>query len=190
MNKSRNPILILIGGLLVGAGLGMMILLWTGFGERWLGGGTPSLGGGSVPSAAVDQPAPDFELETLSGESLRLSELRGRPVLINFWATWCAPCVLEMPTIEKYYDQYSQQFSVLAVNNDEPAGEVANFVQEMGLSFDILLDPGAKVQNLYRLRGYPTSIVVDAEGILRVQHIGPLSERQLEGYLSKVGVGQ
>jgi thiol-disulfide isomerase/thioredoxin len=111
-------------------------------------------------------------------------------VLINFWATWCGPCVEEMPTIEKYYHQYKNELRVLAVNDDEPAADVENFVHDMGLSFDILLDPGAKVQSLYRLRGYPTSFIVDAEGIIRVQHIGPMSEKQLEGYLSQVGVGQ
>jgi thiol-disulfide isomerase/thioredoxin len=138
----------------------------------------------------LDQPAPDFKLETLSGESIQLSELRGKPVVINFWATWCGPCIEEMPTIEKYYHQYKNDFRILAVNDDEPAADVEKFVRDMGLTFDILLDPGAKVQSLYRLRGYPTSFIVDAEGIVRVQHIGPMSEKQLEGYLSEVGVGQ
>jgi thiol-disulfide isomerase/thioredoxin len=173
--------MVLLGGLLVGAGLGMMILFGTGFGERLFGVGSPRLGGGAVQSAAVGHPAPDFILETLSGESIQLSAQRGKPVLINFWATWCGPCVEEMPTIEKYYNQYKNELRILAVNDDEPAVEVENFVRDTGLSFDILLDPGAKVQSLYRLRGYPTSFIVDAEGIVRVQHIGPMSEKQLGG---------
>jgi peroxiredoxin len=188
--KSNHPIMVLMGGLLVGAGLGVMILFGTGFGERLFGTGAPRLGGGAVQSAAVDQPAPDFKLETLSGERIQLSELRGKPVLINFWATWCGPCIEEMPTIEKYYDQYKNDIRVLAVNDDEPLADVEKFVSDQGLTFDILLDPGAKVQSLYRLRGYPTSFIVDSEGIVRVQHIGPMSEKQLEGYLSEVGVGQ
>ncbi len=141
-------------------------------------------------AAAVNAPAPDFELENLAGVRVRLSERQGKPVIINFWATWCAPCVLEMPNIRKFYEKYPGQFDVLAVNADEPRLDVEHFVEDMSLTFDVLLDPGGKTQQLYKIRGYPTSFIVDAQGIIRAQHIGLLTEDNLKDYLLKVGVGQ
>jgi thiol-disulfide isomerase/thioredoxin len=192
-NPSRNPLLlklsVIAGGLLAGVGLGIFLLVALTQGGL-LAGDEPGLEGGSLRSPAVDAPAPDFELERLSGGSLRLSSLQGKPVLVNFWATWCGPCITEMPAIEETYRKYAGQFAVLAVDAGEPAETVAAFVEEQDLTFDVLLDPGSKVQSLYRLRGYPTTFVIDAEGIVRVHHIGPLSENQLADYLMKVGVGE
>jgi peroxiredoxin len=138
----------------------------------------------------VNSPAPDFELENLAGERVRLSELKGKPVLLNFWATWCAPCVLEMPNIRKFYESYPGQFHVLAVNAGEPRLDVERFAKDMGLPFDVLLDPAGKAQELYQIRGYPASFVVDAQGVIRVQHVGLMTEDNLAEYLLKVGVRQ
>ncbi len=137
----------------------------------------------------VGAQAPDFELERIDGGTLRLSELRGKPVLVNFWATWCAPCELEMPDIQKYYEQYPGQFEVVAVNADEPLRSVANFATDIGVTFPVVLDPGLKVQALYRPRGLPTSFLIDADGHVRAQHIGLMSEKNLAQYLKQVGVG-
>jgi peroxiredoxin len=115
--------------------------------------------------------APDFKLTTLDGGMLHLSEFRGRAVMINLWATWCGPCRIEMPHIQDRFERFEKQgFVVLAVNFDEPAGVVAEYRDELGLTFPILLDPGAKVQNLYRNRSYPSSFFIDAGGIIQVQH--------------------
>jgi peroxiredoxin len=143
----------------------------------------------SIAVPVIGERSPDFELSNLAGERVRLSDQRGKPVILNFWATWCSPCVVEMPNIQKYYERYPGDFSVLAVNADEPELTVKRFVEDMGLSFDILLDPGGDVQSLYQIRGYPTSYFVDGEGVIRVQHIGFLTEDQLADYLSQVGVG-
>jgi peroxiredoxin len=170
----------LISGLLIWAGL---IIGSIGVWQVYL----------RLPHAALPQvgsKAPDFELMDLSGEQVRLSDQRGRPVLINFWATWCAPCVLEMPNIQKYYERYPGEFVVLAINAGESPEVVKRFVADMGLTFDILLDPGGKIQELYRLQGYPTSFFLDAEGRIQAQHIGMLTEAQLEDNLMKVGVGE
>jgi len=138
----------------------------------------------------VNASAPDFELENLAGEHVRLSELRGKPVLLNFWATWCAPCVLEMPNIRKFYEKYPEQFDVLAINADESRLDVERFAKDMGLTFDVLLDPGGKAQQLYQIRGYPASFFVDSQGVIRAQHVGMMTEDNLADYLLKVGVGQ
>ena len=175
---------------MVGIGLGWLILNGIARSGTPFGGATDPGAGASASALAVGSSAPDFELESLSGERVRLSDLRGHPVLINFWATWCAPCELEMPTIESRYEQYSPDLVVLAVNFDEPVGDVWAFVDRLGLTFDVLLDPGAEVQDLYRIYGYPTTFFVDAQGVIRAQHVGVLTEKQLDGYLAQIGVGE
>lgn len=134
--------------------------------------------------------APDFELQSLSGESVTLSSLRGRPVIVNFWATWCAPCILEMPNLEKYYQRYSREFEILAVNAGESEDDVRRFVEKIGVTFPILLDPQIETQALYRVRGLPTTFILNGDGIIEAIHLGLLSEKQLSGYLAAVGVKQ
>lgn len=137
-------------------------------------------------TAQVGGPAPDFELETLTGDTIRLSELKGKPVLINFWATWCAPCVLEMPNFQKYYEDYPGQFEVLAINYGESKDVVGEFIHDIGVTFPVLFDNDAKVHGVYRFPGYPTSYIVDKTGVIRFQHIGLMDERTLENYLTEV----
>jgi thiol-disulfide isomerase/thioredoxin len=129
-------------------------------------------------------------LESLSGEDIHLNDLRGHVVLINFWATWCGPCRVEMPLIEDRYQIYRSDLVVLAVNFDESHEDVQAYVKSQGLNFVVLLDPGAKVQGLYQIRGYPTTFILDETGIVKVQHIGVMTHSQLDGYLEKVGLVQ
>jgi peroxiredoxin len=133
--------------------------------------------------------APDFTLQSVSGETVSLSDHRGKVVLINFWATWCPPCRQEMPDIQDRYARYSPDLVVLAVNNNETADLVAAFVDEFGLTFDPLLDPGAVVQTLYQLNGYPTSIFVDRDGVIQVIKVGFMTAGQMDGYLGSLGIG-
>lgn len=174
----------LIGaGLLLGVGLGLVILFGFDFIQASV------IEKEKTPEAAqVGAQAPDFELQNIQGESVRLSEYRGKPVLVNFWATWCAPCKLEMPNFQKYYARYPGQFEILAVEYGEPQDTVARFVEDMGLTFQILSDPDAKVHALYRFLGYPTTYIIDSEGVLRFQHVGLMHESALEKYLTEVGV--
>ena len=185
-----KDILILLAGLLVGAGLA--ILIFKGFDlsrrDEVSELDAPIPGVALPESAAVDSLAPDFELYNLDGETVKLSNLRGKIVLINFWATWCEPCKVEMPLFEERYQITGSDLEILAVNFDEPEQEVRQFVDEFGLSFPVLLDPGAEVQNLYRIRGYPTTFVVNEEGIIQYHHIGLFTEDQLDQYLGQLGV--
>jgi len=139
---------------------------------------------------SVGVQAPDFALQSLAGNPLKLSDLKGKPVLINFWATWCAPCLLEMPNLQEYYEEYPGQFEVLAVNAGETERTVQKFVDDVGLSFIILLDPDGEVQQLYRIKGYPTTYFLDKDGIIRFQHIGLLTEAHIEEYLGSLGIGE
>jgi peroxiredoxin len=93
-----------------------------------------------------------------------------------------------MPAIQERYKTFAPRFEVLAVNFDEPVERVEGFVDEVGVSFPVLLDPGAKIQELYRVRGYPTTYLVDANGYIQVHHVGFMSEAQLDRYLEQAGV--
>ena len=117
--------------------------------------------------------AEDFTLPLVGGDKLRLSAQRGKVVLINFWATWCPPCREEMPTLERLAQARQEAIQVLGVNLDtvNPA-KVRAFVRELGISFPILLDPDLGVGKAYRVRGLPTSFVVDRDGVVRFREVG------------------
>lgn len=185
---NRKDWLILLAGLLIGAGLGIFLYFGLGIGKNLPDGRETSAGRELLSSPSIGMPAPNFELKSLKGENIRLSDLQGKILLINFWATWCAPCRLEMPSIQERADRYPTQLEVLAVNFDEPQDLVQSFVDELDLHFNVLLDPGAQVQSLYRVRGYPTSFLVDGSGIVRFVHLGILTEDQLDRYLLDLGV--
>jgi peroxiredoxin len=137
--------------------------------------------------------APDFALKTLEGNTVRLSEFRGQKVvLINFWATWCPPCRLEMPTMQQIYSEYKARgFEILAINIEPNAKQaISDFVKELRLTFPILLDPDMKVTRKFRVIGLPVSILIDRQGIIRTQNIGyhdwtnRASRKQVESLLS------
>jgi peroxiredoxin len=140
----------------------------------------------------VGQAAPDFALWSLDGQTVRLSDFRGRVVLINFWATWCGPCRGEMPEIEAVYREFKDQdFMVLAINEentslDEARKLARDFRDELDLTFPILLDgPDGQVFRQYRLYGLPSSFIVDKEGVIRTVRFGPLNRDFLRAKLEE-----
>jgi peroxiredoxin len=141
------------------------------------------------PGLLLGSQAPDFELSRAAGGSVRLSDFRGQVVLLNFWATWCLPCRSEMPLIQQTYDNLGGQgFVALGVDFDEPAEVVIAFSEELRIDFPLLLDPGGEVQRLYRVIGYPTSVILDREGRISAYHIGILAKSQLDDYLKQAGL--
>lgn len=137
--------------------------------------------------------APDFSLETLEGTTVSLAEYRGRPVLINFWASWCPPCRSEMPAMEKMYREFkSTGFEILAVNvtNQDRLSDARTFVSQHQLSFPIPLDRTGEVSELYQISSLPTSFFVDEQGIIQKVIIGgPMQEaliyRQVDNLLEE-----
>ncbi len=124
----------------------------------------------------VGQQAPDFELQTLSGETVRLSDFRGKRVMVNFWATWCPPCRAEMPDMEKFYN--AKDVEILAVNltdTETSIGAIENFVDEFELTFPILLDSNLDVSFLYKIQPIPTTFMVDSNGIIRFHAFSALN---------------
>jgi len=147
----------------------------------------PTLTDVSIPEA---RPAPDFELESLEGEMLTLSNLRGQVVMINFWATWCYPCQAEFPIFENFKERYKGKLVVLAVNTGEGKDRVGSFVEEFGFDLIFLLDQANTTSSLFRIRGLPTTVFVDVDGNLRATHIGELDENQLTTYLNGIGINE
>lgn len=118
--------------------------------------------------------APDFELETLEGKKVKLSDFAGKKVMLNFWATWCPPCKAEMPHMQKFYEEAGDKIQILAVNID-PKNNVAGFAEEMNLHFPILLDKNDKVMKMYQILSIPTTYFIDEDGIIRNKFIGAMS---------------
>lgn len=142
------------------------------------------------PMPAVPQPAAaNFSLTTTDGDTVRLADLRGKVVLLNFWATWCPPCKAEMPDLNTLHETYGaeQDFVVLAVNIEERPAVVSAFAQQYKLSFPLLLDTEGTVSSqTYSVRSLPTSIVIDRNGVVRDRWVGQLSKSAILAKLKQV----
>jgi peroxiredoxin len=127
--------------------------------------------------------APDFYLETIHGEVINLSGLRGQPVIINIWASWCPPCRAEMPALQNVYETYRDHgLVVLAINatNQDNLDDAIEFIRLHNLSFPVLLDVIGEVSNLYKLRSLPTTFFIDEKGIIQEIVVGgPIAEALL-----------
>lgn len=134
--------------------------------------------------------APGFLLSDLQGEEVSLSQFKGQPVIINFWATWCAPCIFEMPELQAAYEAHQESgLVVLALNRDEDPAVVGDFLAndlDVSLSFPVLLDEHALVADSYGILNMPTTFFVDADGNVSAMHRGPLTREQIETYLAEM----
>jgi peroxiredoxin len=130
----------------------------------------------------------DFTLTELRGNTWTLKELRGKVVLVNFWATWCPPCRKEMPDLETLYKQFKDQGLVILAISDEDAGKVRPFVAEQKVTYPILLDPGRKVNELFQIEGIPKTFVYDRSGKLVAQSIDMRTRKQFLEMLARAGL--
>lgn len=184
-SESRPSLLVRLLPLLVGIAL-VILVLWALAGENL---SLPQLGSSSAPR--VGAIAPDFVLNGLDGRSIRLSDLRGKRVVVNFWATWCPPCRAEMPDLERVASEYRDLgVVVLAVDQLETPERVTSFLTEIGLSPTPALSPvfdvGGEVSQAYRVSALPSTFVVDANGVIRDVQLGPLNEGTLRAKLERV----
>ena len=124
--------------------------------------------------------APDFEVTTIQGETVKLSDFHGSPMVVNFWASWCPPCRAEMPAFQRIFEEYRDSgLVVLAINSihQDNLVDVKNFSDEFGLMFPVLLDFDGSASNLYQVRALPTTFFIGADGKIQdVEVGGPLSE--------------
>jgi len=142
----------------------------------------PSLEGASL--------APSFVLPSIDGQEKSLEDFKGKPLMLHFWATWCPACREELPTFQRLYEELGPSgFNIVAINVGESPEKVKKFVEEMGLTFPILLDPKREVANRYRVMGLPTTYWIDSSGkIVDLTLGGPLPEDFILEKLSKIGV--
>ncbi len=136
----------------------------------------------------VGKLAPDFQLENLEGQPISLSDLRGKPVLLNFWATWCPPCRAEMPYLQQLYEEWSDKgLEVLAIDIGESPSKVKEFLQSQGLSLPVLLDAKENVAREYNITGIPTTFFIDKDGTIQVKIIGAFpSKEAIENQLGSI----
>lgn len=132
--------------------------------------------------------APDFTLQDLNGQSVSLSSFRGKPVLLNFWATWCPPCRKEMPELQEFHRRYGDQVVLVGVNWGEGTSTVKRFLDQLGVSYPNLIDERGTAFVLYRLTGIPESYFIDPEGYLRGAWIGPLTAEEIVKGFTRLGL--
>lgn len=131
--------------------------------------------------------APDFTAELADGNTFTLSEQKGKVVLLNFWATWCGPCVGEMPTFEKLYSEYGDKVSILAVNCLEDKETVNQFIEEEGYTFPIAYDEEGTINMKYPSEGIPYTLIIDGEGVIQKIYVGAAdAETQYQEYKSAI----
>jgi cytochrome c biogenesis protein CcmG/thiol:disulfide interchange protein DsbE len=158
--------------LLIGIAL-LLGVVWT-----WAGRMPPALAAsGAALSAApaVGHPAPDFTLHSPAGESFSLGALRGKPVVLNFWATWCPPCRSEAPELQSASQRYGGQVAVIGVDQGEPGATVQAYAAQQGLTYPSPLDENGRVSLAYGVHALPTTFFIDRDGVIRQIYVGPLS---------------
>ena len=130
---------------------------------------------GDLTPVTEPAPAPGFTLQDRAGQTHRLEDYRGKVVLVNFWATWCPPCIAELPSMQRLADRMADQpFEVLAINVEESAFRVWKFMQMVGVRFTVLLDEKRETFEAWGGSVFPTSYLVDKEGNIRYAAYGPL----------------
>ena len=148
--------------------------------------GLPGAGGSNRYEAAPGALAPLFTASTADGESFILEDERGRPVLLNFWATNCAPCRVEMPDLQRVHEAFGDAVSVVGMNTGESRATVLAWAEEQGITFPLLLDPTGENSSRYELRGQPTTFVVDADGRVAEVFYGPVTAERVSQALTAV----
>ncbi|MBB6452808.1 thiol-disulfide isomerase/thioredoxin [Salirhabdus euzebyi] len=139
----------------------------------------------------VNKPAPDFTLETLDGEELTLSDLKGKKVFLNFWATWCTYCLDEMPAMQKIHENYGDEVVIIGLNatgSETSLDKVKSYVDQLGITFPIVLDKDLKVTyDKYQAMGLPTTFFINTKGEIQLErHIGPMSYELMEEKLKEL----
>lgn len=134
--------------------------------------------------------APDFELKTLDGKQAKLSDYRGKKVILNFWATWCPPCRAEIPDMEKFYSSYKDKgIVILGVNltqTEKSQSDVGDFAKSYGITYPVVLDAENSVAGVYQVSAIPTSYIIDSQGIISEKVVGPMDFETMKDMLASI----
>ncbi|MBI4827940.1 MAG: TlpA family protein disulfide reductase [Nitrospinae bacterium] len=133
-----------------------------------------------APPKQQPRPAPSLTLPRLGGGEMSLQSLRGKPALVNFWATWCVPCLKEMPEIERFFQiKKADGLAVAMINVKESAAAVESFMAPHGYTFTVLLDEKGEAVEKFQVFGLPTTVFIDRDGVIRYTHMGELTREIL-----------
>lgn len=170
--------------------LGAAFAVFTGVGlpERGEFSGLPAETG-QITAPEVGALAPPFALPTAASGMRSLAKARGTITIINFWATWCQPCRREMRDLQRLYESHPGSLRILAVNLGESVPAVRQWVRQLGLTYDVLLDEDGAVSKLYQVRGLPTTYVLDRDNRIRRLYYGPLTLERLRRDVGRIGKG-
>ncbi|MXZ48194.1 MAG: TlpA family protein disulfide reductase [Candidatus Dadabacteria bacterium] len=154
--------------------------LWSGLSGK---------GGVQTPSQLVGRPAPEFVLRSFSGEKVRLSDFRGKTLLVNFWASWCHPCREEAPALERTYMSLSgNQVEFIGINIMDDRKSAEEYIKSFGGSFVNIYDPENRIHLDYGVGGVPETFFVNPEGIITGKHRGPLTEKMIMSYIENATI--
>ncbi|KMY46293.1 hypothetical protein AC622_02010 [Bacillus sp. FJAT-27916] len=167
----------------------VVVNLWNQNKERESNKGVETDGSASA-QVKEGQPAPDFELTTIDGELIKLSDYKGKKVILNFWATWCPPCKAEMPHMQNFYEEHQEDgVEIIAVNLtniDHGKEGIKKFIQDYELTFAIPLDEEGLIGEQYQALTIPTSYIIDINGVITKKIVGPMDEGMMEGLIEDI----
>ncbi len=142
--------------------------------------------GGLYAAPEAGSAAPSFTLRTLSQELFSLDSVKAEATIISFWATWCPPCRFELLELQKLHDWFQAPLQIVAINLGEPEATVRDWVDELGLTFAVLVDPAQSAARRYQVPGAPATFLLDADRRIRQVYFGPVSQGRVEGALAQL----
>ncbi len=171
--KNRTLILIIALISLIGVSLGALALT------------QPAPKSDPVDAAAIQDlgPAPDFTVDILDGEAKSLKDYRGKPVVVNFWASWCPPCREEAPALERVHEKYKDKVEFVGIIFQDREADSRAFIKEFGIKYENGIDPNGAAARAYKITGIPTTYVIDSAGTVRAKWLGAISESQLSSFI-------
>ncbi|GAB4454239.1 MAG: redoxin domain-containing protein [Anaerolineae bacterium] len=175
---------LIVAVLLLGSG-------WIAFSAGQVADTTGAGAGQLEPAPIAGHPAPEIELPTLSGETIRLSDFRGQPVVVNFWATWCGPCRAEFPDFQEAAVDNADSLVIIGVNSTstDQRDSIPPFLDEFGITFPIVLDEQGDAVDAYRVLGLPTTVFINSDGIINEVFTGPLNKAYIESKITELQAG-
>lgn len=180
VSSQQSRSVVLYAAALACFGAGLVILVTAGLPDRTHAAALGLAAEGRAVAAEAGALAPPVVLAASDGGTVSLEAMRGQVVVLNFWATWCAPCRVEMPELQKVSEKFSGHVTVLGINTGEPAEQVRAWADSYALTFPLLLDTEGTAARDYRLRGQPTTVIVAPDGVIHAILYGPVDAASME----------